>query len=185
MATLQTLYNNIKTFVHQKFEYKTEEDISLPVHVENLFGFKNGQLFIYPVIADFTKWSGTQPIYSDFILPDNHEITITFKSTPDVQIACSDISNNWIYAQNIGYDNSNTFSYRSSTNTVLTKSVSVTRNSDSVYKIVCYDNMISYCVDNVLIHSTSTYDTLNIIRKIRIYNNANNIDTLTVRQVQE
>lgn len=184
MATLQTLYNNIKTFVHQKFEYKTEEDETLPAHVENLFGLENGQLFIYPITADFTKWSGTEPIYSDFVLPDNHEITITFKSTPNVQIACSDTSNNWIYAQNIGYSNNDTFSYRNSSNSTFNKSLSVTRDTDSVYKIICNQNVIQYYVNNTLIHSTSTYDPLNIIRKIRIYANANSIDTLTVRQVQ-
>lgn len=152
------------------------------VYMRNLVVTQNWEEF-YPLIVDFTKWSGTQPIYSNFILPYNHEIIITFKSTPNIQIACSDTSNNWIYAQNIGFENNNTFSYRSSTNSVLSKNPSVTRNNDSVYKIVCYENMISYYVNDIFIHSTPTYDTLNITRKIRIYDNADSIKTLTVKKV--
>ena len=151
------------------------------VYMKNLVVTQKWQ--VYPLIADFTEWRGTQPIYSDFNLPYNHEIIITFKSTPNVQIACTDIDNNWIYAQNIGYDNSNTFSYRNSSNTVLTKNPSVTRNTNSIYRIICNDNVVNYYVNDTLIHSTLTYDTLNITRKIRIYNNANNIDTLTVKKV--
>lgn len=176
-----TLYKNIKTFIHQKFESKSEEDVDLPVQIEKSFYMINGVVYTYPLlISDFSSWTGTQPIYSDFTLPYNHEIIITFKGTPNIQLACSDSNNNWIYAQNIGFDNSHTFSYRNSSNGVNTKTPSFTVTSSSVCKITCYENIVKFYVDDVLIHSQETYDINSITRLIRIYNNANNVNSITV-----
>ena len=183
MVSVNDLYNNLKILITNYFSDKEYDDENILSEINDFFDYTNGRFNIgenLSYINDFSDWSGTQPIYSDFTLPTNHLIKVKFKDTPNIQVACSDTSNNWIYAQNIGYINSNTFSYRSSTNTVLSKNPSVTRNKDSTYKIICYDNMISYYVDNTLIHNTLTYDTLSITRKIRIYNNATNIDYLEV-----
>lgn len=46
MVTIQNLYNNIKEFIHQKFEYKEEEDTTLPQTVESFFKYSWGELDI-------------------------------------------------------------------------------------------------------------------------------------------
>ena len=46
MVTIQNLYNNIKGFVHQKFEYKEEEDTILPQTIESFFQYIQGALNI-------------------------------------------------------------------------------------------------------------------------------------------
>ena len=176
---MNDLYGNVKDLITKYFSSKEYDDTNIGIEISDFFNYSNGKFNIgenLSYINDFSDWSGNQPIYSDFTLPTNHLIKVKFKDTPNIQVACSDTSNNWIYAQNIGYSNSNTFSYRTSTNTVVSINPSVTRNKDSTYKIICLDNMISYYVDNTLIHTTLTYDTLSITRKIRIYNNANNVD---------
>lgn len=208
MTSMSELYNNIKTFILQSFESKREEDINLPNKIESLFDVSSGRLFVSPhIVTDFSDWSGTQPIYSDFILPDNHEITITFKSTPDVQIACSDTSNNWIYAQNIGYNNDYQFSYRTSNNSPQTMYYVIPTYDNLIeYKILCKNNYISFYIvyeiievtistegtienakrySDTIYTSNKTYDINNVERRIRIYNNANAIDTLTVRAVKD
>lgn len=184
MTTIAQLYNNIKTLVLQVFEDKEDEDTNLPLEVENLFSYHIGNVYVYPlIISNFSNWSGSNPIYSNFILPYNHEVFLTFKSTPSVQFACSDTSDNWIYAQNIGYSNTKTLSYRNSSNGVVTKNLDFTLSSSSVYRIVCKNNLISFYVDDVLINSQQTYDTLNISRNIRIYG-TNNVNRLTIRKVR-
>lgn len=183
MATINQLYHNIKTLIHENFEYKEEEDLNLPEQIHSLFEYNNGEIKVYPIeIADFSNWTGTQPIYSDFILPNNHEIIVTFKNTPNIQVACSDLSDNWIYAQNIGFSNSKTFSYRNSSGGVVTKTPSFSLNTNSIYRITCYNNIVKFYVDNILIHSQVTYDVNNITRLIRIYNDASNVESLVINQ---
>lgn len=186
MVNITQLYNNIKDLVHQNFEYKTDEDVNLPIEINSFFQYVDGELLIDKdlfIVDDFSDWSGTQPVYSDFTLPVNHKIIIQFKDTPNVQIACTDLNNNWIYAQNIGYDNNGQFSYRTSDNQVRTMTYTFNRTVNSEYKIICKDEKISFYVNNNLIHTTQTYDPLEIIRKIRIYNNAENIDYIKVSRL--
>ena len=46
MTSITELYNNIRTFVLQTFESKEEEDINLPIEVEQLFEYANGKTYI-------------------------------------------------------------------------------------------------------------------------------------------
>lgn len=46
MTSITELYNNIKTFALQTFESKEEEDINLPIEVEQLFKYVNGKVSI-------------------------------------------------------------------------------------------------------------------------------------------
>ncbi|MBO5180123.1 MAG: hypothetical protein J6B87_07265 [Clostridia bacterium] len=46
MVTIQNLYNNIKEFIHQKFEYKEEENTILPQTIESFFQYIQGALNI-------------------------------------------------------------------------------------------------------------------------------------------
>lgn len=56
MTTISQLYNNIKVFVLQIFESKSEEDINLPIEAEKLFKYANGKMLIAgsPIILEFT-----------------------------------------------------------------------------------------------------------------------------------
>ena len=59
-ATLQNLYDDIKELIHQKFETKTEEDITLPEWVEAYFNYNQGELNVSgttstkPLVFTFT-----------------------------------------------------------------------------------------------------------------------------------
>ena len=56
MTSITQLYNNIKTFVLQTFESKEEEDINLPIEVERLFEYIDGEMSIVdsPIILELS-----------------------------------------------------------------------------------------------------------------------------------
>lgn len=86
MTTITQLYNNIKTFVLQVFESKEEEDINLPIEVEQLFRYVNGEMLIVdsPIILElsdnimklkitgnsFSTYSSTPFIYNGEVFVD-------------------------------------------------------------------------------------------------------------------
>ena len=149
--------------------------ISSKIYIEDL----------YKYVTDFTDWSGTSPIYSDFLLPANHEITVKAKATPNFQIACSDQNSHWIYAQNFGHLNNTDLSYKSYNSDTgnATKRLNLPLNTTSEYKIQYVNYMVSIYKDDTLIVSQRTYDPLSITKYVRIYNNAANVDWLKIREL--
>lgn len=138
---------------------------------------------IWKYVTSFTSWSGTSPIFSDFTLPTDHEIIVGFNNAPNIQVACSDTSNNWIYAWNTGFNNTKTINVKNSSNQPVTTSLDFDLNKDYEYKLSLEDNTIKLYVNNVLIGTYTTYDTQQITRKIRIYNNAQNVAYLKIKQL--
>ena len=135
---------------------------------------------IFKYVTDFSQW-GANPLYSDFVLPNNHEIILKFDNTPNIQVACSDTNNNWIYAWNIGLNGTKNVSYKSSTNRVVTDNLSFDLDTNIEYKLSLNGNTLLLYADDVLIATKTTYDTLGITRKIRIYENADNVEWLKVK----
>lgn len=137
---------------------------------------------IYKYVTDFTAWTGNTPKYSDFILPDNHELIFQFKTdNPNTQIACSDLSDGWIYAQNFIWNSSKTMSYMGSNCITNTKNVpDIVGNKNNIYKIR-YENGTFYLYQNdVLLTSQSTYECRCSEKHVRAYNNPGNLAYLKV-----
>lgn len=135
----------------------------------------------YKYVTDFTSWTGTTPVFSDFTLPINHKVIIKLKNSNGVQLACSDTSNNWIYAWNLGYAGSTAINYKNSNNTVITDTTGITIDANKEYSISIEENTLKLYEDNTLIATKTTYDTIGITRRVRFYDNASNVDYLKVK----
>ena len=98
-------------------------------------------------------------------------------------MACSDNSNNWIYAWNIGLNNNTAINYKKSNNTVQTDTTTTSLSSNSEYTISIDGNTLNLYQDGVLIATKSCYDTVGITRKIRIYNDASNVEYLKIKEL--
>ena len=84
MTSITQLYNNIKTFVLQTFESKEEEDINLPIEVEQLFNYVNGKILNSPIILKFTgqtlsQYTSNTLIGSDIIIDYGDENVIVYE----------------------------------------------------------------------------------------------------------
>lgn len=135
----------------------------------------------YKYVTDFTSWTGNAPSFSDFTLPTNHKVTIKLKNTSGIQLGCSDTSNNWIYAWNLNLGSITSMHYRTSNNSVVTEPTGVTVDANKEYSISIEGNTLKLYEDDTLVATKSTYDTLGITRRVRLYNNASTVDYLKVK----
>ena len=127
-------------------------------------------------------------LFSNYTLPDNHEITVKFKNTPNLQITCGDYTHitsnyfSWIYAW--GVNNKKLFT-RDSIDGVVSSDLTYTLNKDLEYKIKCNNNVIQIYVNDILITSKTTYDVQDITRLLRLYPvaNKNNIEYIKVHEL--
>lgn len=127
-------------------------------------------------------------LFSDYTLPNNHEITVKFKNTPNLQITCGDYTHitdgnySWIYAWGV---NDKKLYTRDSIDGVVPSDLTYTLNKDLEYKIKCNNNVIQIYVNDILITSKTTYDVQDITRLLRLYPvaNKNNIEYIKVHEL--
>ena len=134
------------------------------------------------------SYRGDTFLFSNYTLPDNHEITVKFKNTPNLQITCGDYthitSNNysWIYAWGV---NDKKLYTRDSIDGVVSSDLTYTLNKNLEYKIKCNNNVIQVYVNDVLVTSKTTYDVQDITRLLRLYpaTNKDNIEYIKVHEL--
>ena len=117
---------------------------------------------IYKYCTDLSSWTQLDGTVkrSDFSLPTDHELVIKFNNTPNTQLADLNLSNYWVYAWNIGLNNTKNISWRTSSSNS-TDNLTMDLNKDIEYKLRLENGVITLYCDNTQIYTHQTYvDTL-------------------------